>query len=91
MSKETTTPKLEYKTVEDNGQPRAVRRIRSRHSVMMKAATQGLIHAMDADEEEGGASSPNLLAILQLQSQVITLQSNYNVVVLALAWRPHHR
>ena len=35
--------------------------------------------AMDADEEEGGASSPNLLAILQLQSQVITLQSNYNL------------
>ena len=81
MSKETTTPKLEYKTVEveDNGQPRAARRIRSRHSTMTKAATQGFIHAIDADEEEGGASSPNLLAMLQLQSQVITLQSNYNL------------
>ena len=46
---------------------------------MTKAATQGFIHAINADEEEGGASSPNLLAMLQLQSQVITLQSNYNL------------
>ena len=59
---------------------------------MTKAATQGLIHAMDADEEEGGASSPNLLAILQLQSQVITLQSNYNLTypfTRAMRCRPH--
>ena len=79
MSKETTTPKLECKTVEDNGQPQAARQLRSRHSTMTKAATQGFIHAMDADEEEGGGSSQNLLVTLQLQSQVITLQSNYNL------------
>ena len=89
MSKETTTPKLEYKTVEDNGQPRAARRIRSRHLTMTKAATQGFIHAMDADEEEGGASSPHqietagslvgVLVGIPMGLWVIgCLQSNYN-------------